>query len=241
MGRLDHVQQTLLANIESNRDYPAAEFVLLDYGSNDGLADWVRSTAYTLIVEGKLVYGRVDGVSYYSHSHSKNVAFLAASGEIVCNIDADNLMPPGFAFHLNDVIHRSPRVVASFDKVPYNTLGRLAMRREDFIRVGGYDEEFEGWGWDDKDLKARLIASGCQLEWMEPQFAQFLPHDDGRRVENMRREHQARRQTSDRNAARSRANLEAGRIVANGGRMWGSATMHRNFSETLVIGASNAD
>ena len=41
MNRLYHIRETLPRNVRDNKDYPYVEFVLLDYGSDDGLEDWV--------------------------------------------------------------------------------------------------------------------------------------------------------------------------------------------------------
>ena len=38
---------------------------------------------------------------HYNMSHSRNIAFLAAQGEIVVNVDADNYIGSGFVAHLN--------------------------------------------------------------------------------------------------------------------------------------------
>src|SRR5262249_42624655 len=153
---------------------------------------------------------------------------------VMCNIDADNLMPRGFAFHLNELMLRHARSVANFGRAPRNTKGRIAVFRRDFLAVGGYDESFSGWGWDDKDLRARLVAAGCALQWMDARFASFLAHSDERRVENMHADNRRRRKTSDQNAVKSRQNLLAGRIVANAAVTWGAAFLKRNFRDTLV-------
>ena len=38
----------------------------------------------------------------------------------------------------------------------------VAYWRADAIRVNGYDEAFEGWGREDSEFGARLLASGCE-------------------------------------------------------------------------------
>jgi hypothetical protein len=35
-----------------------------------------------------------------------------------------------------------------------------AIRREDYIRVNGYDERYVGWGNEDDDMGRRLLATG---------------------------------------------------------------------------------
>jgi glycosyltransferase involved in cell wall biosynthesis len=47
----------------------------------------------------------------------------------------------------------------------------LGLWREDFLRVGGFDERFQAWGGEDTDLVVRLLRSGVRrlsLEHSEP-------------------------------------------------------------------------
>ena len=48
------------------------------------------------------------------------------------------------------------------------------LHSEDFIKINGYDEYFEGWGSEDKDLAARLQNSGCQKRYLK--FAGIVYH-----------------------------------------------------------------
>ena len=36
--------------------------------------------------------------------------------------------------------------------------------REDFVRVNGFDENFQGWGYEDSDLAVRLLRAGCRIK-----------------------------------------------------------------------------
>ncbi|MGZ8191789.1 MAG: glycosyltransferase family 2 protein [Methylococcaceae bacterium] len=49
-----------------------------------------------------------------------------------------------------------------------------AMWKDDFIRVNGYDELFEGWGYEDSDLVIRLIHAGIKRK--EGRFAVPVLH-----------------------------------------------------------------
>ncbi len=70
-----------------------------------------------------------------------------------------------------DVSHRWNAIyfppLARLVQGPRDSLSRVrgahfACWRGDLIRVNGYDEEMEGWGREDSELAARLIASGVQ-------------------------------------------------------------------------------
>jgi glycosyltransferase involved in cell wall biosynthesis len=50
----------------------------------------------------------------------------------------------------------------------------LAIWREDFLQVNGFDELFEGWGYEDSDLVIRLIHAGVRRK--EGRFAAPVLH-----------------------------------------------------------------
>jgi len=50
----------------------------------------------------------------------------------------------------------------------------LGVRTQDFVRVGGFDETFEGWGFEDSDLAVRLINAGIHRK--EGAFATGVLH-----------------------------------------------------------------
>jgi len=37
----------------------------------------------------------------------------------------------------------------------------LAMKKQEFVDIGGYDEDFTGTDYDDEDLVMRLLGNGC--------------------------------------------------------------------------------
>lgn len=61
--------------------------------------------------------------------------------------------------------------------------GLLLVRREDFLRIGGYNGELHGWGWEDQDMIARLTL-GAGLRRICEGNALHLSHDDEARVRN---------------------------------------------------------
>ncbi len=50
----------------------------------------------------------------------------------------------------------------------------LGIWRSDFERVGGFDESYEGWGFEDSDLAIRLIRAGVKRK--DGRFATGVLH-----------------------------------------------------------------
>lgn len=185
MNRLHHLERTLPANLESNT-HPFTRFLVLDYNSNDGLRDYILTTFPDELKSGRLAYYRYNDARYFSHSHSRNMAVKLSDSEFVCNVDADNYSGNGFDRYLLEQFAAHSHVVISAlsnDEQNYGAFGRMATRREHFMEVGGYDETFEGYGFEDYDLVCRLERSGLTKETInDPRFLKGLHHDNAERV-----------------------------------------------------------
>jgi hypothetical protein len=108
--RLQHLRLTLPCNLADNPDPERAKFVLLDYGSKDGLADFVRDEHGADIASGRLAYYRTEAAQFQM-SHAKNLAHrcgVAEGGTILVNMDADNFTGVDFAYYLEQAFARHP-------------------------------------------------------------------------------------------------------------------------------------
>ncbi|MET3878898.1 hypothetical protein ABIE50_004310 [Chitinophaga sp. OAE865] len=152
-------------NLKKVQDYPNLEIVLLDYNSQDGMDKWVKTNLLPQLKRKKMVYYKTFEPQSFSHSHAKNMAFKLATGDIVCNINADSFMGRGLVWHINRLFHQnrnsflfpSPRL--GFDS---GSAGVVCVRKEDFLRVGGFDERFKVYGWEDADFNNRLQHLGLE-------------------------------------------------------------------------------
>lgn len=239
MNRLDDLMITLPANIHANEDYPDLEFVLLDYNSSDGLGRWVRRRMINHINSGRLVYYRTDEPKSYSMTHSRNVAFRLATGDIVNSLDADNFTFDGkpvdqsWAHWLNDKADENPEKTV-FCKTKQVTImhGRIGFWKDEFMALGGYNEDFKGYGHDDQDLVERAVGSGFKLvKWGGGYFYRIQTPSKKKDVNLAEHWDKTRRE----NRELSRKNLAVGMFVANHGSHWGKATVMKNFKERVVI------
>jgi hypothetical protein len=229
-NRLSFLRQTLPRNLAVLD--PRDEIVLLDYGSTDGLADWVRTALIAACRDGRLRYHRCEMLRWHV-SHAKNVAHRLASRPVVCNVDADNFAPSGFGEWLRTACLSGPLIAhaAPIDESWGGGFGRLALFKEDFLRMGGYDERCVGWSYDDWDLLRRTIATRIPAVTIPEQFIRFLTHDD------VLRRFAPGTTNRDEDLAFGRAlstgSIAAGRFQANLGRAWGRALV-RSFDGQLI-------
>lgn len=233
MNRLYTLRECLPKNIKDNEDYPNVEFLILDYNSADGLGDWVQKEMMQHIESGKLTYVRTTEPLFYSMTHSRNVAFKAASGDIVNSVDADNFVMPGFVSYVNKLANECP-VKAAFAKGKRFMHGRIGFYKNEFIELlGGYDEDIEDYGHDDHDLLRRSMELGFKLMWYGGKYCERIQTPRNKKGEFMKNKDW--KLTEDRNKEISQKKLEQKLFKANEGKHWGKAVLVKNFKEEIVI------
>jgi hypothetical protein len=230
MNRLHHLRRTLPANLKWNSACPIAEFVVLDYSSSDGLAEWIRSEMYEHIESGTLVFAQAPGFTEFRRSHAKNMAHRIATGRYLCNLDADNYTGARFATYLIQHFLAVPKICV------HSCRGLIAFPREYFYALGGYDERMiHGWGHEDWDLWVRSRAMGLKQVFIPggEGFPYEIAHGDDERVKY----HPVHNIGKSRaiHAEMSNASLKNNILVANAGQNWGAGRIIYNFSKTVEL------
>jgi hypothetical protein len=198
MGRVHHLKQTLRRNLLDSVDWSrpdAVEFVVLDYSSPDDLAEWITTDPFLqpYLEAGILKFARNQGQTYFRHSHAKNMAHAIATGDYVCNLDADNFVGAGFTDYLRCVFVRRPNSIVVPNRLDSKLLvgsfkgcmGRVALSKANFEMLGGYDESnrFRGWAGEDSDLVIRAVRKFIRPVLLrDPRFLQVVPHSDLERI-----------------------------------------------------------
>jgi len=226
MNRLYDLKQTLIQNIEDNSDYQNLEFVVLNYNSSDDIDSFIFRECGKYIERGILNYYKTEEPKFYSMSHARNIAFKLATGDIVNSIDADHFTNKGFAQKINLIANTTGKETV-FVKSRQRNRGRISMFRDDFLKIGGYDEEIKDYGFEDEDLLARSRKLGFKVIRYGGEFCSIVPTHKIHPVNNY--ENKDWRYTQDRNAILSLYNLSCGKFEANLGKKWGKALVTKNF------------
>ena len=106
-----------------------------------------------------------------------NRGFSKATGDVFCVLHNDVVLPPGWNVPLEEAARKGciafPMVDESRSNCehrgvpktkPWQTTGAcFAMTRETWTNLGGYDEEFKGFHWEDTDLFYRAMNAGIRL------------------------------------------------------------------------------
>jgi len=183
MGRLCHLIETLPANLELISRYPNQSLLLLNYNSNDGLDEWIKENFMDEIQNGRLKYHYTKESKYFNASHAKNCIHRLADADILVNLDADNFLAKEFIDYIIGIF--AENINSVFQGCERDTMGRIAMSRENFYKLGGYDESFCGYGEEDHDLVGRSKKIGCEIRMLGG-ICGFIEHSDDMRIKNHR-------------------------------------------------------
>jgi FkbM family methyltransferase len=174
-GRLHHIRETLPLIVAQNPE----EIVVVDYGCPQNVGDWVEANFDAV----KVV--RVADDPGFCVSRGRNLGALSASSPLICFIDADVKIAPGFVdwIRANADAHHFYRNGFINKKRDMETYGTFVCHREAFDVVAGFDEVFRGWGGEDDDIFLRLIRAGAVQSEYPSQFVEAISHGDQERVQ----------------------------------------------------------
>lgn len=166
------------------------EVVVSDYGSKDcpGVKEKVEELG------ARYVYTHTDGT--WSRSRALNAGFAVSSGKVLVSTDADMLFSPLAMEIVGSRVLDDPNealvlqcrdlpsayghegvVAAGLDWPAFESSctfrprwgmgGMMAVSRDAFLDIRGFDERMEIYGGEDMDFAQRIRWSGRRLSWIE--------------------------------------------------------------------------
>lgn len=164
-----------LASLEGQIGAPSFEIVVVDNGSTDTTQDVVERASANATVAVRYVYEPQP-----NRGKARNRGVAAAEGYLILFCDDDVLVPPGWiaaheaAHTIGDMVVNGPILnVSSYDVRPRPALGNFSraflctcnssLPKRAFQSAGGFDENFDLYGWEDTELGVRLRE--CGMRW----------------------------------------------------------------------------
>ena len=126
---------------------------LVDFGSKDGGLEFIKDNCKFAMANGFLRLYTASGEPFHA-AKAKNTALQAASQDILVNFDVNNLLEAESAPKILDLFKQGANVFHMEGR--QGTCGRFACWREDFHKIGGYDEDCHPVDGPDVDLLERL-------------------------------------------------------------------------------------
>jgi hypothetical protein len=180
MGRLAHLRRTLPRLLEQFE-----RIVLVDWSCPQESGQWARR-AFGESVE----VVQAPGNRYFHKTVAMNLGAQRASdlgAGWFFFVDADSFVEAGVREACEDCA--KPGQFAIADRIwpgPFtipSLTGVLLVSRDDFERVGGYDDAFRDYGSEDIEMRCRLrLLGGLTPVDLPPGLLTFVDHDEALRV-----------------------------------------------------------
>ena len=171
MGKLECAKASA-ASILSD---PNFKYVIVDWSCPDHAADWFAANLPSANVV------RVNDKTIFKISAARNAgSAIVPPNAWMCFLDCDMLVKPGFVEFLSSNLRQGCFYVP--DRMGAGLTGTLVVSRRDFLSVGCYDERFEGYGWEDYEIKDRLRIIGLRQEAFPAGFLSHIRHADADRT-----------------------------------------------------------
>jgi glycosyltransferase involved in cell wall biosynthesis len=163
-----------LRSLEAQIGAPSFEVVVVDNGSADGTRELVERVAAISTIPVRYAYE-----ARSNRGRARNAGVRASQGYVLLFCDDDVQAPPGWiaaheAAHAQGGLVVSGPIlnVASYEERPRPGLANysraffctcnVSLPRRAFEAAGGFDEDFDLYGWEDTELGMRLYDRGLR-------------------------------------------------------------------------------
>jgi predicted glycosyltransferase involved in capsule biosynthesis len=184
MNRVEYLKETLPQNIKLISKYNY-ELTLVNYDSKDDLHDYIINNYKEYIDNNTINYIKIENKNFFNRFHAKNIAHRYSTGDILINLDADNFINEKLISIIIDYFTKDINYVLQCD---YNE-GFIVISRDNFFKLGGYNEEMKNYGFEDTDLVFRAFyLLNLPFIYLEKGLVDFIKQPDEIRFSNMENE-----------------------------------------------------
>jgi Sulfotransferase domain/N-terminal domain of galactosyltransferase len=172
--------------LADNADYANCVFVVLDYGDDGNLLEYLKTSHAKDIDSGRVVVYSYAYTGKFRIAHAKSMAHrcgILEGAELLCSLDADNYACHSFATYLAGEYQEHGTECFWWSRMLPGVLdrginGRIVVTAQQFINVGGYDNKYADWSRDDKDFNERLCKQGYIPREIDKRFLLCEKHND---------------------------------------------------------------
>jgi hypothetical protein len=219
MNRIYQIKDTLRKNLNNNINSKyKIEFILVDFGSKDGLKEYVLENFKDELDSEYLKFYYTDELKYWHSPIAKNTSHLLGNGKYVVNLDCDNFTGINGADFLIDyyknkgnniIIHQSSNIYGS------GTMGRISMTKENFLKIGGYNQSLFPMSHQDGDIVNRAILNGLKYYNLKnKEYNKAIINDKKESLKNCYGNYNYKNMMKL-NMAYSNFSLKSGELIAN--------------------------
>lgn len=198
ISRSDFEPGTTIVSAVKNRSeplrYTVSSWLMLDWIERVIIVDWdsnvpliysLASFESDLWPNDKVTIVRVENQPVWNLPKAINLGMKLVDTCITFKLDADVLLVdtlPGQELAKEGQFFTSGSWRAARNRNELGMYGSTAFGTYDFWRIGGYDERFSTYGFEDDNFYSRLKAIGIERKFFPHNALYHLPHSDALRI-----------------------------------------------------------
>lgn len=171
-SRLRYLQQAIPSWI----DFNPFEIIVVDVACPQGTKLWLNQNYPNI----KVVYENHAG---FNLAAARNKGAAAATGDHFLFVDADVVLNRDFHRWITDNFKAGSFLVRHQNN-PFEGIheqGTVLCRKEDFLKVNGYDEIIQEYGGEDLDIYSKFARAGVRRDNVPQQYFYAIEHSDEER------------------------------------------------------------
>lgn len=219
--RLEDLEQALPRIVAAANASPPVQIVIVDYGDQPPIHPLIESTYYQeLQGHSRFTIVPYRGRPHYHMAHARNISVRMSHGTYITISAADILPKENFFSTIRQRLAETEADVLRSQTEGY--IGVITAKRQMVVDAGGFDERFEFYGREDKDLLLRLLRRGAKQDTYDLDAMMDLIRTPWSRKLNNYRIPLTREDAHARACAIYDENIRNQVLVANEGVEWGA-------------------
>jgi hypothetical protein len=188
MNRFDVLRVSLMSWLKFRE---ISRIIVVDWSSSDFSDDFIK---FVCLLDNRIEFKRVDTKDIFHMAGAYNLAVSMVDTEFVLKLDADIILNPYFNFFDIHKLGAGEFITGDWQWGSLdNQLGFLKylngflyIKTNDFRAIGGYDERYVNYSYEDTDLYDRLARYGFTHRLLDVHKLSVYhnPHNDDMRVMN---------------------------------------------------------
>jgi len=160
---------------------PINEIIIVDWSSTDNIAQVIDNHQ-----NGNVWRVRINGKESYHRTKPINTGIRFASSNYILKLDSDIKVNEHIFDHLQfiDTLQGFNEIESLIDDNSKHLFGTCFFKKDMFLRVNGYNEDIENYGFEDVDFYKRLSELYEKIHISSVDMGIHIPHSDDIRLEN---------------------------------------------------------
>lgn len=184
-NRRHHIEKTFSTwinqDLESNY-----EIVIVDYTSDDNLHEFFPTTQCSDYCG--ILHVKCFNFDNFALSHARNIGSRHANGNWLFFLDIDTFLKPNSLSSIASLINEyydTAYYAAVNSEIRKNIIngGLIVVPKKYHIKIFGFNENMNGWGFEDIDYKQRLEQAGLKYCHIHPDTYTCIDHNDNERTQ----------------------------------------------------------